>query len=93
MDQLSVKYKQIIRIIIYCNLVGGGIDYNVSRAHTVEANKTSFSFNVSLIDDDIFEGNENFTLSIRTSLPIMVVEPVQTTVTIVDDDRKFNVSV
>ena len=89
MDQLLVKCKLIITIIIYYNLVGGAIDYNVSSIHTIEVNKTSFSFNVSLIDDDIFEGNENFTLSIRTSLPIMVVEPVQTTVTIVDDDRKF----
>ena len=69
------------------------MDYNVSRIHTVDANKTSFSFDVSLIDDDIFEGNENFILSIRTSLPIMAVEPIQTTVTIVDDDRKFSVSV
>ena len=72
--------------IIYYNLVGGAIDYNASRIHNVEANKTSFSFNVSISDDDIFEDNENFTLSIRTSSPIMVIEPVQTTVTIVDND-------
>ena len=72
--------------VIYYNLVGGTIDYNASRIHSVEANKTGFSFNVSINDDDIFEGNENFTLSIRTSSPIMVIEPVQTTVTIVDND-------
>ena len=56
--------------------------------HSVAANKTSFSFNVSINDDDIFEGNENFTLSIslRASSPIMVIEPAQTTVTIVDND-------
>ena len=75
-------------MFIYYNLVGGAIDYNVSTMHTVEANKTNFSFNVSIIDDDIFEGNENFTVTIRTSLPIMVGEPVQTTVTIVDNDRE-----
>ena len=47
-------------------------------------------FNVSINDDDMFEGNENFTLAIDVSLPtgIMVGDPRQATVIIVDDDSE-----
>ena len=53
---------------------------------------TMVPFNVSIIDDMIFEGNEDFMLTIDpTSLPptgVSVGSPDQTTMTIVDDDRK-----
>ena len=48
-------------------------------------------FNVLINDDNIFEGNETFNLSINSStLPnkIIVGSPGQTTVTIVDNDGK-----
>ena len=47
-------------------------------------------FNVSINDDDMFEGYENFTLAIDVSLPtgIMVGDPSQATVIIVDDDSE-----
>ena len=47
-------------------------------------------FNISVNDDNIFEENENFTLTINSSLPtgVMVGNPGQATVTIVDNDRK-----
>ena len=49
------------------------------------------SFNVSLIDDNVFERNENFVLTIHpSSLPsnVTVGDPDQVTVTIVDNDGK-----
>ena len=51
-------------------------------------------FNISINDDDIVEGNENFILSIDpSSLPNNVTVGVhnQTTVTIFDNDCKFAV--
>ena len=43
-------------------------------------------------DDNIFENNENFTLTINSSsLPsyITVINPSEVSVTILDDDRKI----
>ena len=52
---------------------------------------TSVPFNISINDDNIFEENENFTLTISSSLPtgVMVGNPGQARVTIVDNDCKF----
>ena len=53
---------------------------------------TSVPFNVSISNDSIYEGNEDFMLTIDpSSLPptgVTVGNPGQATVTIVDDDRK-----
>ena len=46
-------------------------------------------FTVQVTDDDIFEDNENFTLTIDSSLlpsDVMIGNPNQVTVTIIDDD-------
>ena len=69
--------------------VTGVEDYNTSVQHTVPANTTRFQFNVSIVNDDIFEGNQDFLLTIHTSLPIVVDGPYQITVTIMDDDREL----
>ena len=48
-------------------------------------------FNISINDDILFEGNENFMLTINPfPLPtgVSVGSPDQATVTIVDNDRK-----
>ena len=47
-------------------------------------------FIVLIRDDDVYEGNENFILTIQASLPanITIGELSQTTVTIVDNDRE-----
>ena len=53
---------------------------------------TSVPFNVSINDDDISEGNENFMLTVNpSSLPSGIINgnPGQATVTIVDNDCKF----
>ena len=51
----------------------------------------SISFSISINDDNIFEENENFTLTINSSLPtgVMVGNPGQATVTIVNNDCKL----
>ena len=52
---------------------------------------TEATISIAITDDDIFEGNENFTLTIDSdSLPSFVTirNPGEATVTILDDDRK-----
>ena len=52
---------------------------------------TSVPFDVPITDDNILEGNENFTLTIDlSSLPDSVTRgnPGSATVTVVDNDRK-----
>ena len=49
------------------------------------------SFNVTLIDDNMFENNENFVLAVHpSSLPsnVTVGDPGQVTVIILDNDGK-----
>jgi len=59
--------------------------------HTVtfQAGLTSVLFNISITDNDIFEGNESFTLDINSAfLPddVTIGDLDQATVTIIDDD-------
>ena len=58
---------------------------------TFPAGVMSVPFNIPINDDNIFEGNENFTLTINPSLPtgVMVSNPDQARVTIVDNDCKL----
>ena len=51
---------------------------------------TSVPFNIPITDDIVFEGDENFMLTIDPSLAtfVSVGTPDEATVTIVDDDRK-----
>ena len=77
---------------MFVHLTGGGVDYN-SGPYTVTftAGQTSALFNIPINDDDIFEGEEDFTLSIdSSSLPdnVTVGDPGVVTVTIINDDSK-----
>ena len=59
---------------------------------TFPAGTTTVPLDIPINDDDIYEINENFTLTINSSsLPtgVTVGNPGQATVTIVDDDRKL----
>ena len=58
---------------------------------TFPAGVMSVQFTVSINDDNIFEENENFTLTINSSLPtgVMVGTPGQATVNIVDNDSEL----
>ena len=71
---------------------GRGTDYG-SGPYTVTfvAGQTRTVFNVPLNNDDYYEGNENFVVTINSSsLPSRVTpgNPNQATVTIVDNDGK-----
>ena len=60
-------------------------------AITFPAGVTSFPFDVLINDDDVLEGNEDFTLTIDPSSLLDGVtggNPGSTAVTIVDNDRK-----
>lgn len=65
-------------------------DYTTERntAISIPANETRVTFNVLINDDNILEYDENFNVIINVSLPtgIMVGDPGQAAVTIVDDD-------
>ena len=70
------------------------MDY-VSGPYTVTfpAGMTSVPFDIAINDDMIFEGNEDFILtidpaSLPTDVSVTVGSPNQTTVTIVDNDGK-----
>ena len=59
---------------------------------TVPGGVTNVTFDIAINNDDVYEGNENFMLTINLStLPtgVTVGNPDQATVTIVDDDRKY----
>ena len=58
---------------------------------TFPAGVMSVPFSISINDDNIFEDNENFTLTINSSLPtgVKVGNAGQATMTIVDNDRKL----
>ena len=58
---------------------------------TFPAGQTIATFNVSINDDIILEGNENFMLTINETLPTGVTRgtPSEATVTIVEDDGKL----
>ena len=76
-----------------CILVTEGDDYKTGPISvTIPAGTMSVSFNVSVIDDNIFEANESLILTIdQSSLPSrVVVQPdCMAIVTIVDDDGEL----
>ena len=76
----------------HINNFTGGVDYN-SGPYTVifPAGDTNVTLNISIIDDEISEGNEYFNLTIdSSSLPskIGINDAAQVVVTIVDDEGK-----
>ena len=79
---------------VYLQIIGGGVDYD-SGPYTVTfpAEEESVSLRISINDDNIFEHDENFVLTINaSSLPTGVYTENlnETIVTIVDDDGKQN---
>jgi len=72
------------------NVTGGGVDYNSGPySVTFTAGQTSVSFDVPINDEDIFEDDENFSLTINpSSLPpsCSLGDPSSATVTIVNDE-------
>lgn len=75
-----------------CNLTGG-IDYKFAKNYVIfNAGKTSVILHNPVIDDDTVESDEYFTLTINPpslSTGVIVGDPGQTTVTIVDEDGEW----
>ena len=69
-----------------------GEDYEVGPYSVIiPAGMASVFFNISIINDEIYEGNETFNLVVNvTSLPLNVTigDPNQATITIFNDDGK-----
>ena len=62
-------------------------DYHPGPYTTIiPAGETSASFIVNVIDDNVFENTEDFSLTFRDSLPLNVIGANRATVTIMDDD-------
>ena len=80
----------MFNVIIDCNLSGGGVDYGSGPyTVTIPAGMTRVPFNVSIINDNILENDEDFELIIIPgSLPDNVRRGStgRTRVTIVNDD-------
>ena len=65
------------------------MDYNFEPTVTFTPGVTTVIFNISIIDDNVTEGNEYFRLFINTeTLPLGVLHghPSSAVVTIIDDD-------
>lgn len=72
------------------NFIGEGVDYTPESYDIMLLNgMTRAAFNISIINDDILERNENFTLTIdQSTLPssVTIGDASQATVIIEDDD-------
>ena len=60
------------------------------RGHPFNTNNRQQCFNVTIVNDDIPENAENFTVTINHSMPspLVTVEPAFATITILDSDRE-----
>lgn len=84
------KYSKINYITYFAERDGDytpGLYIVIFYAKDLEVEK---SFRVPVTDDNIFENNENFTVTIASSSPssVIISDSNQATITIIDDDRK-----
>ena len=64
-----------------------GQDYeSISSTHTFSRNVIQVCFNVSILDDEMNEEEENFLVTITTGDPQVNISPSTATLTIVDND-------
>ena len=89
------KYASILvgYLTYVYHVIGEGADYGSGPYNvTFTGGATEGHFNVTINDDSILEGNENFNLTIMaSSLPsrVNIGNPAQATVTIVDNDGNY----
>ena len=83
-----------VKLHILLSKSTGGVDYHLGSYHiTFPSGSTLAVFNISIINDNIVEKKENFTLSINeSSLPfgVMIGKHNQAKVIIKDNDSKYN---
>ena len=79
--------------VSYINFITGGDDYTPGPfTATIPAGQRSVTFNISITDDNVFELNEDFTLTVdSSSLPTGVSVPTNCllVVMIENDDGKL----
>ena len=82
-------------VIVHAFIITGGDDYETGLFNvTIPAGEISVPFNISIIDNNIFEANESFTLTIdSSSLPsrVPVWRDCMLMITIVDDDGELHI--
>ena len=69
------------------------MDYNFELIGTFAPGVTTVLFNISIIDNNVTEGNEYFWLSINPeTLPMVILlgHPSSALVTIIDDDTEID---
>ncbi len=82
------------RLLAVVLLYIGGSDYmdNGAQVFVFNSSASSYTFSVTLIDDDIFELAEIFQADLRfvgpTPPPRVTLDPAQTRISISDDDGK-----
>ena len=73
-----------------------GNDYQTTapQVFTFDSSKTTFTFDVQIIDDNITEGNEILLAGLRflggKPVPRVTLDPAEANITILDDDSKKN---
>lgn len=68
-----------------------GTDYNaVSETLTFDENTSRACFFTSAVDDDLFEDDEDYRLTLTSDEPGLTLNPDEATVTIPNTDREYN---
>lgn len=88
--QLSKSMNTLYYYCIYNKHFAENTDFALSLASfsfTPDGPRT-FPFSINIVDDSIFEGRENFTLGLRTSMLSVELSPAVTMVSIEDNEGK-----
>ena len=75
------------------HLLGGGVDFNsATQTATITAGASSSTINITVINDNIVEGDEMFTmtLNVPTSPAITIGNITMATVTIIDSTSRLH---
>ena len=75
------------------HLLGGGVDFNsATQTATITAGASSSTINITVIDDNIVEGDEMFTmtLNVPTSPGITTGNITMATATIIDSTSRLH---
>ena len=79
---------------MYMSCITGDVDYEAGPFNfTITAGETFVPFNISIYNDNVFQGNKSFSLNIHSpslSQRFSVQSDCILTVVIVDDDSKLH---
>ena len=88
---MNLLYPAIIFLLITFFSLKGGVDYR-DEFQTIEKlpNETTKDVRIPIINDDLVEGTETFTVFITTAEQALAIPLDRITITIIDDDREGN---